>query len=83
MPPQRLSIRIDSRLESKLQRASAASLKSQSDLVREALEQYLESQPIANSCYELARKSRLVGCVKAAPADLSTNRNHFDGFGTA
>ena len=33
------------------------------------------------SCYEVARWCKLIGIVKDAPADLSTNKEHFEGFG--
>jgi len=33
------------------------------------------------SAYELAKKARLIGCMRSAPKDLSTNRRHFEGFG--
>ncbi len=35
------------------------------------------------SCYDLAAKAGLIGAVKDAPSDLSTNPAHFDGFGAS
>lgn len=33
------------------------------------------------SCYELAQSLGLIDAVTGAPADLSTNKAHFEGFG--
>jgi hypothetical protein len=33
------------------------------------------------SCYDLARDLGLVGAVRNAPRDLSTDRKHLQGFG--
>lgn len=50
-------------------------------LVREALKQYLdESREVRRGSFlELA--GDLVGCVKGAPADLSSNPRHLADFG--
>ena len=34
------------------------------------------------SCYDLAEKAGMIGALKHAPSDLSTNPNHFQGFST-
>jgi len=33
------------------------------------------------SCLELARSHNLVGCIKDAPKDLSTNKAYMEGYG--
>ena len=33
------------------------------------------------SCYDLAHKAGMIGALKDAPSDLSTNPDHFQGFG--
>jgi predicted DNA-binding protein len=53
----------------------------QSVLVREALEKYLAEDTPFHSAYSLARSAGLIGCVRDGPSDLSTNREHFQGFG--
>lgn len=53
----------------------------ESELVRDALESYLGQAPAARSAYDLAREAGLIGCVRGAPRDLSTNPKHFKGFG--
>ena len=34
------------------------------------------------SCYDLALRAGMIGALKDAPFDLSTNPDHFQGFGT-
>jgi len=53
----------------------------ESVLVREALEKYLGEDTPSQSAYSLARNAGLIGCVRGGPSDLSTNREHFRGFG--
>jgi len=33
------------------------------------------------TCYEVAKKARIIGMVKNAPSDLSTNKKYLEGFG--
>ena len=40
-----------------------------------------EAHAKRETCYALARRINLLGCVKNGPSDLSTNREHFEGFG--
>jgi len=58
-----------------------ASGKKESEVVREALAAYFHRRPRPESCLELARRHRLIGCAQDLPPDLSTNRDHFEGFG--
>lgn len=34
------------------------------------------------TCYDVARKARIIGMVKDAPPDLSTNKKYLEGFGS-
>lgn len=34
------------------------------------------------SCYDLAERAGMIGALKDALSDLSTNADHFQGFGT-
>jgi predicted DNA-binding antitoxin AbrB/MazE fold protein len=36
----------------------------------------------AASCYELAEQAGMIGALKDAPSDLSTNAEHLKGFGS-
>jgi hypothetical protein len=33
------------------------------------------------SCYEVAKKARVIGMIKNAPRDLSTNKKYLEGLG--
>ena len=53
--------------------------KSESRVVQEALKTYLAKTTEQRSAYDLAKQIGLIGCVRRAPKDLSTNRRHFFG----
>jgi hypothetical protein len=53
----------------------------ESELVREAVEQQLAAESPAKSAFERMEETGLIGLVRQASGDLSTNPKHFDGFG--
>ena len=53
----------------------------ESDLVRGAVERQLAVEDQSLTAYEHAKKAGLIGAVRRARRDLSTNPKHFDGFG--
>lgn len=77
----RITIRISESLVRRLRKHASIKRRSESALVREALESYLEDAPAPSSAYEVAKATGLIGCVNRAPSDLSTNRKYFEGFG--
>jgi len=81
MASKRISIRIPGTLGQRLRSRSAMKGQSESEVVREALETYLASTTGERSAYELAEQAGLIGSVRRAPRDLSTNRRHFEGLG--
>jgi predicted DNA-binding protein len=81
MSSQRISVRVPTELGDRLRGHSRRKGQSPSDLVRVALENYLEQAGSTDSAFELAKTARLIGCATRAPKDLSTNRRHFEGFG--
>lgn len=76
-----VSLRISNSLGKKLAKLAREQKRSKSALIREALESYLESngQRTRLSAYDLTKD--LCGSVTDAPADLSTNKKYFEGFG--
>lgn len=80
MASNRISVRISEDLTARLRARSRAKGTSESNLVRQALEKYL-SRTSSPSAYELAERAGIVGTVRRAPRDLSSNRRHFKGFG--
>jgi predicted DNA-binding protein len=81
MASHRITIRIPETLEQRLRSRSRIKGQTESDLVREALENYLGHSSKERSAYELAQEAGLIGSVKRAPKDLSSSRRHFEGFG--
>ena len=81
MASHRITIRIPEALGQRLASRSRMKGQTESELVREALENYLGQSKEERSAYELAQEAGLIGSVKRAPRDLSTNRRHLEGFG--
>ncbi len=78
-----ISLKLPVGLHAKLDRAAKQRKQSKSNLVRAALEQFLNGREASKperkiSALELA--GDLVGCV-AGPGDLSTNPKYLEGFG--
>ena len=81
MVSSRITVRIPSALTSRLRSSSHARGATESELVRAALENYLDHFSADRTAHDLAQEAGLIGIVQEAPKDLSTNRRHFDGFG--
>jgi len=81
MATNRLSIRVRPKLRRELRGFSSATGRRESEIVREALEEYLDANGRSETCFDIARRSGLVGAVEDAPTDLSTNPKHLRGFG--
>lgn len=81
MSSHRITVRLPPALQQRVRRHVRGSGKSESELIREALEAYLSQSRERKSAYELAEEAGLIGCVQGAPRDLSTNRRYFANFG--
>jgi len=81
MASHRITVRVPSSLGARLRDRSRVKGQTPSELVRVALENYLGEGGSTGSAYDLAEAAGLIGCVRRAPEDLSTNQRHFDGFG--
>jgi predicted DNA-binding protein len=81
MATQRFTVRVPEDLGSRLRRTSRDKGRTPSELIRLAVENYLEDEPVRGSAYEAAKAAGLIGCASHGPKDLSTNRRHFEGFG--
>ncbi len=77
----RLSLRLPESLRVGMENLSESTGRTESDLAREAIEEYLSRHAKMPTCYDLAEQSGLIGCVKSGKGDLSTNPEHLDGFG--
>ena len=81
MAADRLSIRLPEALRAEIEALSKASGKSESEIARQAIEEYLERQAAGPSCYDIAEKAGLIGCFDSGLGDLSTNPKYMEGFG--
>ncbi len=83
MASDRITVRVPQALTARLRNRSRAQGTTESDLVREALENYLGHSDGARSAYELAEETGIIGSARNAPRDLSTNSRYLKGFGKA
>jgi metal-responsive CopG/Arc/MetJ family transcriptional regulator len=81
MASQRISVRVSLGIARRLKERSRATGARESQVVREALEQYLSEKRTDETTYDLLRGAGLIGLVGGAPRDLSTNKKYFKGFG--
>jgi metal-responsive CopG/Arc/MetJ family transcriptional regulator len=81
MNDNRITVRLPVDLRRKLKDAARRNGTRESDLVRGAVERQLAAEDEALTAYEHAKKAGLIGAVRRARRDLSTNPKHFDGFG--
>ena len=79
----RITIRLPAELRRRLKDAAHRSGTRESDIVRGAVEKQLMAEEDALTAYERAKKAGLIGAVREASRDLSTNPKHFDGFGAS
>jgi hypothetical protein len=78
---ERINVRVDERLKQALEAEAREKGVSPSDVVREVLEEHVKSRTRQQSCLDIATRIGLIGCAQGLPSDLSTNRDHFEGFG--
>jgi hypothetical protein len=77
----RITIRLDPQTERRLKAEAVAAGKNESELVREALTAYFSRSPAPATALEVARRAGIIGCADGLPPDLSTNKDHLEGFG--
>ena len=77
----RITVRLDPHTERRLREEARAAGKNESEVVREALAAYFADRPRPATALEVARRAGVIGCAKGLPPDLSTSKDHFDGFG--
>jgi hypothetical protein len=78
---QRISVRVSGGIVRRLKERSKATGARESQVVREALEQYLSNKHTEVTTYDLLQGAGLIGCVRGVPRDLSTNKKYLKGFG--
>jgi hypothetical protein len=78
---ERINVRVDRRLKQELETEARERGVSPSEIVRTLLAEHLRGRPRRESCLEIARRIGIVGVYEGTPPDLSTNPEHFEGFG--
>ncbi len=81
MSDRRLSVRLSEQLQKELAVFARQSGLKESQIVRDALEEFCRKRGTRSSAFDLARDIGLIGCADDLPRDLSTNPKHFEGFG--
>jgi predicted DNA-binding protein len=81
MRDDRVTVRFPADLRRRLKATARRNGIKESVLVREAVERRLATEDEALTAFEHAKKAGLIGTVKGARPDLSTNSVYFDGFG--
>jgi hypothetical protein len=76
MPTDRLNIRLPKQDQRHLRALMAATGKTKSEIVREALARYYEHEGLGPTCYDVAKAAGFLGCATGGPNDLSINPKH-------
>jgi len=77
----RISVRIDSETQRWLNAEAAATGKNPSQIVRDTLRRQSKKRRKKPTVYDVFLKAGLIGAIRGLPADLSTNKKYFEGFG--
>ena len=75
-----ISLKLPDGLHTKLERTARHQGQSKSEVVRAALERFLNGKRTAAPVSFLEAAGDLIGCVEG-PGDLSTNPKYMEGFG--
>ena len=81
MTSDRLSLRLPESIRSNLESLVETTGRTESELAREAIEEYLLRHANLPNCFDVAEQAGLIGCVDSGSGDLSTNPKHMKGFG--
>jgi hypothetical protein len=81
MDSTKISVRLDGVTEQRLRQEARSAGKNESEIVRDALAAYFARRRQGKSALTLAQQAGVIGCAKGLPPDLSTNKEHFEGFG--
>lgn len=81
MASQRISVRVPGGIARRLKERSRTTGARESQVVREALEEYLSKDDSEETAYDRARKAGLIGPIRGGRKDASTNKSLFKGFG--
>jgi hypothetical protein len=78
---ERINVRVDERLKKGLEAEASEKGVRPSDIVRQVLEEHMRRRTPQPSAYDIAKRLEIIGAYKDTRPDLSTNPDHFEGFG--
>lgn len=81
MKDYRVTVRVTAELRRRLKDAAHRNGMRESDIVRKAVERQFAADDDEVTAYDHAKKAGLIGAIRGASRDLSTNPKHLDGFG--
>ncbi len=82
MKTKRRTVRLPQALDQRISDIAEGYSKTESDIIREALEEYLDAKGKLETCYQLAKRIGFLGGGDVnLPKNLSVNKKHFKGFG--
>jgi len=81
MKDSRVTVRFSEDLRQRLKSAAQRNGTRESEIIRKAVEQQFAVEDQKVTAYDHAKSAGLIGAVRGASRDLSTNPKHFDGFG--
>lgn len=78
----RITVRFPAELRQRLKETARRTKTRESDLIRGAVERQLAAEEGELTVYDRAKKAGLIGAVRGAAPDLSTDPEHLRGFGS-
>jgi hypothetical protein len=79
---ERINVRVERQLKQQLELEARDKGVSPSAIVRKALEEHFGRQTETENCLQLAERLGILGSIKGLPADLTTNLEYMEGFGS-
>ena len=83
MKDSRITVRFPASLRRRLKEVARRKGARESDIVRGAVESQLAAGEDGSSAHDRAKKAGLIGVVRGASRDVSTNPKHLEGFGNS
>jgi Arc/MetJ-type ribon-helix-helix transcriptional regulator len=80
-PMTRIAVRVTDQVKDLLQAEARARGVKPSDVVREAIGEYLRDRPKRETVLDRLNQLGIVGFAKDLPPDYSTNKDYMKGFG--
>ncbi|NMC63961.1 MAG: ribbon-helix-helix protein, CopG family [SAR324 cluster bacterium] len=77
----KIAVRIEEELLDLLEEVANSLKENESEVIRQAIREYLARYRSHESCFDLAARLGLTNGVAGLPKDLSSNNKYLEGFG--